>query len=303
MIYTVTFNPSLDYIIQVPSFSEGIVNRTADERIYAGGKGLNVSMMLRRLGVESIALGFTAGFTGSAILSFLREQNCTTEFINLRHGASRINVKLKSELETEINGQGPAPTDEDLEQLYQKLDRLKIGDVLVLAGSIPRSMPPDTYEQILSRLYGRGISVAVDATGELLLRVLKFCPFLIKPNEHELIELCGREAHTDEELLSCAKELQFQGARNVIISLAERGALLVTEKGAVHRLGAPGGEAVNSVGAGDSMLAGFLAGFLRTGDYLEAFRLGIATGSATAFSEWLATEEEVNELLALVPQS
>lgn len=303
MIYTVTFNPSLDYIIQVPEFREGIVNRTANERIYAGGKGLNVSMVLSRLGVENIALGFTAGFTGSAILSFLREQNCTTEFINLRHGASRINVKLQSGEETEINGQGPAPTDEDLEQLYQKLDRLKIGDVLVLAGSIPRSMPSDTYEQILSRLYGRGISVAVDATGELLLRVLKFCPFLIKPNEHELAELCGREAHTDEELLACARELQFQGARNVIISLAERGALLVTEKGDVCRLEAPGGEAVNSVGAGDSMLAGFLAGFLRTGDYLEAFRLGIAAGSATAFSEWLATAEEIHELLARVPQA
>lgn len=300
MIYTVTLNPSLDYIVSVPSFREGVVNRTAAERIYAGGKGINVSLMLSRLGVDNIALGFTAGFTGSAIMEFLHLHDCRADFIPIHNGTSRINVKLKAGVETEINGQGPTLTDDDFEQLHKKLEVLTIGDVLVLAGSIPNTMPTDSYERILARLYGKGISVAVDATGELLLRVLKYHPFLIKPNQAELEEICGRKAETDSELISCGAELQAQGARNVLLSLAEKGALLMTEKGDIHRLAAPYGEAVNSVGAGDSMVAGFLAGFLRTGDYREAFRLSIATGSATAFSEWLAEASDVKKLLERV---
>lgn len=298
MIYTVTFNPSLDYIVQVPDFAEGRVNRAIQERVYAGGKGINVSLMLQNLGVENVALGFTAGFTGKAIQDFLSAHGCRTDFIEVAEGTSRINLKMKADtVETEINGQGPQITDENLEALYAKLDKLKIGDVLVLAGSIPNSLPNDIYERILARLFGRSISVSVDATGELLLRVLKYHPFLIKPNEAELAELCSRPAHTDEALISCGKELQALGARNVLLSLAERGAMLLTEQGDIHRLDAPGGEAVNSVGAGDSMVAGFLAGFLRTGDYREAFRLGIASGSASAFNDWIAEEQQVHALL------
>ena len=263
MIYTVTFNPSLDYVVHVPRFSEGIVNRTVREQLYPGGKGINVSLMLRNLGVESMALGFVAGSTGESITRFLQEKGCRTDFITLPEGMSRINVKLKSEQETEINGQGPYITEDAIHALYEKLDKLKIGDVLVLGGSIPHTLPSDMYERILARLYGRGISAAVDATGELLLRVLKYHPFLIKPNETELAELCCRVPQSDEELVCCARELQAQGARNVLLSLAERGGMLVTEQGEIHRLYAPYGETVNSFGAGDSMVAGFLAGFMQ----------------------------------------
>lgn len=297
MIYTVTFNPSLDYVVHVPRFSEGIVNRTVREQLYPGGKGINVSLMLRNLGVESMALGFVAGSTGESITRFLQEKGCRTDFITLPEGMSRINVKLKAEQETEINGQGPYITEGAIHTLYEKLDKLKIGDVLVLGGSIPHTLPSDMYERILARLYGRGISAAVDATGELLLRVLKYHPFLIKPNETELAELCCRVPQSDEELVSCAKELQAQGARNVLLSLAERGGMLVTEQGEIHRMYAPYGETVNSVGAGDSMVAGFLAGFMQCGDYYEAFRTGIAAGSATAFSEWIADEMLVRQLM------
>ena len=297
MIYTVTFNPSLDYVVHVPGFTEGIVNRAVREELYPGGKGINVSLMLRNLGVESMALGFIAGSTGDTIVRFLQEKGCRTDFITLPKGMSRINVKLKSGQETEVNGQGPHIPDSAIEALYEKHNKLKFGDVLVLGGSIPKTLPSDMYERILARLYGRSISVAVDATGELLLRVLKYHPFLIKPNEQELAELCCRTPQSDDELVACAKELQAQGARNVLLSLAERGGLLVTEQGEIHRLYAPYGETVNSVGAGDSMVAGFLAGFLQCGDYYEAFRTGIAAGSATAFSEWIADEVLVRQLM------
>ena len=204
MIYTVTFNPSLDYVVHVPGFTEGIVNRAVREELYPGGKGINVSLMLRNLGVESMALGFIAGSTGDTIVRFLQEKGCRTDFITLPKGMSRINVKLKSGQETEVNGQGPHIPDSAIEALYEKLDKLKIGDVLVLGGSIPKTLPSDMYERILARLYGRSISVAVDATGELLLRVLKYHPFLIKPNEQELAELCCRTPQSDDELVACA---------------------------------------------------------------------------------------------------
>ena len=293
MIYTVTFNPSLDYVVHVPGFTEGIVNRAVREELYPGGKGINVSLMLRNLGVESMALGFIAGSTGDTIVRFLQEKGCRTDFITLPKGMSRINVKLKSGQETEVNGQGPHIPDSAIEALYEKLDKLKIGDVLVLGGSIPKTLPSDMYERILARLYGRSISVAVDATGELLLRVLKYHPFLIKPNEQELAELCCRTPQSDDELVACAKELQAQGARNVLLSLAERGGLLVTEQGEIHRLYAPYGETVNSVGAGDSMVAGFLAGYAQKADYAYALQLGTAAGGATAFGEGLATRDEI----------
>lgn len=297
MIYTVTFNPSLDYVVKLPAFSAGTVNRTDSETLYAGGKGINVSLMLGRLGVESVAMGFLGGFTGRAIADFLVREGCQTDFIEIPDSMSRINVKLRADCESEINAQGPEIPDNALEQLFAKLDVLTIGDVLVLAGSIPKTLPADVYERIMARMHGKGISCAVDATGELLLRVLKYHPFLIKPNQAELEEICQCKARADDEIIGCAKELQAIGARNVLVSLAERGALLMTERGDIHRLDAPNGVLVNSVGAGDSMVAGFLAGFLRSGDYMTAFRMGVAAGSATAFSEWLGTGEQVERLM------
>ena len=296
MIYTVTFNPALDYVVRVPALTIGEVNRTAGEALQLGGKGINVSMVLRNLGVESTALGFVAGFTGQALEQGLDHLGIRTDFIRLETGMTRINVKIKAEQETEINGQGPEITGEALEALFQKLDRLAAGDVLVLAGSIPSRMPTDVYERILNRLEGRGIEAVVDATGSLLSRVLPYHPFLIKPNAAELGELFGRTLHTEREIRHYAGELQRQGARNVLVSMAGQGSMLLDEQGGYHRLGVPKGTVVNSTGAGDSMVAGFLAGWRRTGDYAAAHRMGAATGSATAFSLGLATKKEVDAL-------
>ncbi len=297
MIYTVTFNPCLDYIVSVDNFTLGRVNRTTKELVYPGGKGINVSLVLKNLGMESTALGFIAGFTGTEIERALQEWGCYTDFIRISEGMSRINLKLRSKEESEINGRGPEISQEALEQLYQKLDVMKPEDVLVLAGSIPSSMPDSSYELIMERVEKKKMKVVVDATGELLVNVLKYHPFLIKPNNHELEEIFHVPMDSHDTIITYAKKLQEMGARNVLISMAGDGAILVSEDGRVRQSPAPKGKVVNSVGAGDSMVAGFLNGFLTTGKYEEAFYMGIATGSASAFSERLATKPEVEEIL------
>lgn len=297
MIYTVTFNPALDYVVRLPAFEPGAVNRTESEDIQLGGKGINVSCVLGQLGVQSVALGFVAGFTGEAVEAGLARRGVNADFIRLPEGLTRINVKIKASVETEINGRGPAIPAGALEELFQKLDRLAAGDVLVLAGSIPASLPSDIYQRILERLAPKGVLCAVDATGELLVKVLPYKPFLIKPNNHELGEIFGRTLSTDEEIVECARLLQQKGARNVLVSMAGDGALLLDEGGNVHRLEAFKGKVKNSVGAGDSMVAGFVAGWLEKGDYAWALRLGSACGSATAFSDTLATRTEIESLL------
>lgn len=297
MIYTVTFNPALDYVIKVNKFETGIVNRVFQENIFFGGKGINVSVILRELGFDSVALGFTAGFTGKALEDGIKAQGITSDFIHLDNGMTRINVKMKSDNETEINGMGPDISKEAINELFEKLDKLKEGDVLALSGSIPQTLPEDIYEQIMERLQNRGVLIAVDATKDLLLNVLKYHPFLIKPNNHELGEMFHVELKSDEDIIYYAKELQKQGAKNVLISMAGDGAILVTETNEVVKMGVPKGEIKNSVGAGDSMVAGFLAGYLKTGSYQEALKLGTASGSATAFSEGLAKREYIDELL------
>ena len=297
MIYTVTFNPALDYVVRMDELALGQVNRTVSEDVQLGGKGINVSWVLRELGHENVALGFVAGFTGKAIEDGLAAKGVATDFIHLPAGLTRINVKLKAGEETEINGKGPDISAEALEELYHKLDALSEGDVLVLAGSIPASMPSDVYESILARLEGKKVLCAVDATRDLLVNVLKYRPFVIKPNNHELGEIFGRTLTTDEEIRECAAKLQEQGARNVLVSMAGDGAMLLDENGVCHRLAAHKGKVKNSVGAGDSMVAGFLAGYLDSGDYEQALRVGSASGSATAFSDVLATRPEIEVLL------
>lgn len=297
MIYTVTFNPALDYVVRLPAFEPGAVNRTESEDIQLGGKGINVSCVLGQLGFKSVALGFVAGFTGEAVEAGLARRGVNADFIRLPEGLTRINVKIKASVETEINGQGPAIPAGALEELFRKLERLAAGDVLVLAGSIPASLPSDIYQRILARLAPKGVLCAVDATGELLVKVLPYKPFLIKPNNHELGEIFGRTLSTDEEIVECARLLQQKGARNVLVSMAGDGALLLDEGGNVHRLEAFKGKVKNSVGAGDSMVAGFVAGWLEKGDWAWALRLGSACGSATAFSDTLATRTEIESLL------
>ena len=296
MIYTLTLNPAIDYVMTLPDFREGAVNRSSREEIFFGGKGVNVSIILNRLGVPSAALGFTAGFTGQAIEQGLSSQGITADFIRLPVGNSRINVKLKSERETEINGQGPPVTQDDLQRLFEKLNIVQSGDILVIAGSVPSSLPGDIYRQILSRLSGRGILFAVDAAGSLLTNVLKYRPFLIKPNHIELGEIFDTEITSPQQAAKYAAELQKQGAANVLVSMAEQGCILLDENGTVTPMKAPSGSAVNSVGAGDSALAGFIAGWLRYGDYPCALALATAAGSATAFSEDLADKELILRL-------
>ena len=296
MIYTVTFNPSLDYVVQVEHFQGDAVNRTSEEHVYPGGKGNNVAVIASNLGMKSRALGFKAGFTGAVMEQMLQEFGCDTDFIALEEGVTRINVKVKSDDEFEINGQGPRIPDEKIRQLYEKLDALESGDVLVLSGSIPNTLPDDMYERIMERLAGTGVRISVDATKDLLMNVLKYHPFLIKPNNHELGEMFGVTLESDDEIAEYARKLQEMGARNVLVSMAGDGAILVTEDGSVLKQLPPAGEVVNSVGAGDSMVAGFLAGYLKTGSYEEALKLGTAAGSATAFTSWLADAGTVGEL-------
>lgn len=293
MIYTVTFNPSLDYIVTVKEFALGKTNRTVTEQMLPGGKGINVSTVLANLGIESTALGFTAGFTGEEIVKRVQNLGFTCDFIRVPEGFSRINIKMKDFDGTEINGKGPVIGAAEVEQLFRRLDQLKEGDVLVLAGSIPASMPDSTYRDIMSRLSDKGILFVVDATGELLLNVLEYHPFLIKPNNHELGEIFGVQLKTREAVIPYARKLRERGARNVLVSMAGQGAVLVDENGAVYELPAPLGKLVNAVGAGDSMVAGFLAGWMLKKEYLHAFKMGIAAGSASAFSELLATEAEI----------
>ena len=303
MVYTVTFNPSLDYIISVEGFQLGKTNRTAKEQMLPGGKGINVSTVLKNLGIPNIALGFSAGFTGEEIKRRVEEMGLASDFINLQNGYSRINVKMKDFDGTEINGQGPDISPAETEKLLEKLDGLKEGDVLVLAGSIPRTMPDSIYSDILRRLDGKGILTVVDATGELLLHVLEYSPFLIKPNNHELGEIFQVKLETREDVVPYARKLQEKGARNVLVSMAGQGAVLLDEMGQVHMLPAPKGKLVNAVVAGDSMVAGFLAGWLTKKDYEYAFRMGISAGSASAFSENLATKKEIEEVYRQVSQS
>ena len=279
MIYTVTFNPSLDYTIHVENFELGKVNRTVQEDIYAGGKGINVSMVLKNLGYETTAFGFLSGFTGQEIERLLKEKGISTEFIHIENGTSRINLKIRSDVESEINGMGPVIRKEDLELLYEQLDTLKDDDVLVLAGSIPSGMPQSIYRDIMSRLQSKRIKIAVDAT-----------------NNHELSEIFDIMIDSKEKAVVYAKELQKKGAQNVIVSMAGEGAVFVGSDGSVFTSEAPHGVVKNSVGAGDSMVAGFLAGYLAKGDYAEAFKMGLCTGSASAFSDQLATREEVEQV-------
>lgn len=300
MIYTITFNPALDYIVKMDEFNLGNVNRSNNEFIYAGGKGINVSIVLNNLGVKSKALGFIAGFTGEEIERRVREFGCDTDFIKLKEGMSRINVKIKADVESEINGGGPDISSEALEKLYAKLDTLTTGDILVLAGSIPKTMPTDIYERIMERLQEKNVRFIVDTTGESLLKVLKYNPFLIKPNHHELGELFGVKLNSKEEVIEYAKKLKDMGAQNVIISMAGDGAVLIDSNGGVTTSNVPKGIVKNSVGAGDSMVAGFIAGYLNSEKVEDGFKLGVATGSASAFSEGLATKDYVYELLEQV---
>ncbi len=297
MIYTVTFNPSLDYIVDVEHFTCGQTNRTNKEIIFPGGKGINVSIVLKNLGIDSVALGFMAGFTGQEIKARIEDMGISSDFISCSEGISRINMKLRSDEETEVNGMGPHISDQDIKKLYEKLDALSDGDTLVLAGSIPASMPETMYSDIMDYLSGKKLNIAVDATRDLLVNVLKYKPFVIKPNNHELEEIFGVKIQSQDHVVELAKKLQDMGARNVLVSMAGDGALLVTENGQVFSSKPPKGKLVNSVGAGDSMVAGFLAGYAKTGSYEDAFYMGLCTGSASAFSEELATKAGVEDLL------
>ena len=296
MIYTVTFNPAIDYIVHTGTMQVGQVNRSQGEELYFGGKGINVSFVLHELGLPSKALGFVAGFTGAAIEAGIQEQGIATDFVHLDSGFSRINVKIKSGEETELNGQGPNISEAAVAELFEKLNQLQDGDVLILAGSIPNTMPADSYEKILAHLSDKNIKVVVDATKDLLLKVLPYHPFLIKPNNHELGELFGVTLHSIEEIATYAKKLQEMGAQNVLISMAGDGALLIDETGKQHVCGVCKGTVKDSVGAGDSMVAGFVAGSMY-GDYEAALKLGTAAGGATAFSEGLAQRAEIERLL------
>lgn len=297
MIYTLTLSPCLDYVMEVPELRFGRVNRAANAHLRPGGKGLNVSILLSRFGIPNLALGFAAGFTGIEMERMLREEGCQTAFIRLPEGISRINVKIEGAQAAEINAEGPPVPDEACEELMERLRELEDGDTLVLAGNIPKSLPQDLYEQILRRTDGRALRSVVDTTGEALQMALAHRPFLIKPNHLELGELFGVDVDRPDEVEPYARRLQDMGARNVLVSMAERGALLLDETGKVHRALPPQGQVRSAVGSGDSMVAGFLAGFERTGDYTLALKLGIAAGSATAFSPWLAEVRDIRALL------
>ena len=297
MIYTVTLNPSLDYVVDVDDFELGRTNRAVSERLYAGGKGINVSFVLKNLGFESTALGFSAGFTGEEIKKQIQERGITENFITVLNGQSRINIKLRGQQETEINGMGPDIEKEHIQQLLKKLSVLSTGDYLILAGSVPMKINDTIYYDILKTLDKKGIKAVVDTTGDLLLNVLKYHPFLIKPNIHELSELFSTEIKTKEEVVQYGLKLQDMGAQNIIVSMAGDGAVFICENGEIYKSEAPKGVVKNSVGAGDSMVAGFLAGFCETKDFAKAFKMGVCTGSASAFSEDLATKEQVRQVM------
>lgn len=297
MIYTITFNPALDYISQVENFEIGKINRTQTEKILPGGKGLNVSTVLRNLGIESTALGFIAGFTGEELKRDIEQRGIKTDFINVEKGLTRINVKISSKEETALNGNGPEITDEDIEQLFEKINNIKNEDTVILAGNIPKCINNNIYEIICKKLEQNKVRFIVDATKELLMNVLKYKPFLIKPNKEELEETFKEKIETKEEIIEHAKKLQKMGAQNVLISLGGEGAILVTSENKEYFINAPKGKVLNTVGAGDSMVAGFVAGYEKSGDYEYAFKVGVATGSASSFSMNLATAKEVANLL------
>ena len=299
MIYTVTFNPAIDYIVSVDDLRIGSVNRVCKEQILPGGKGINVSIVLKNLGYDNTALGFLSGFTGETIEAMLKNCDCNTDFIKLSDGMSRINVKIKGKAETEINGMGPDITQNDIAKLYEKLDNLVAGDILVLAGSIPNTISDSIYMNIMEYLQNRNIKIVVDATNDLLLNVLKYKPFLVKPNNHELEEIFDVEIKSKDEALIYARKIKEMGAQNVLVSMAADGALLIDENDIVYKSEAPKGMLVNSVGAGDSMVAGFIAGYLENNSYEYALKMGVAAGSASAFSKYLATKKEVLRLLEL----
>ncbi|MBP5753310.1 MAG: 1-phosphofructokinase [Treponema sp.] len=296
MIYTLTVNPSLDYMIQVPQFKTGIVNRVLSEKFMAGGKGINVSIMLKNLGVESVALGFVGGFVGREIERQLNDKNIMTDFVQLKNGTSRINVKLKSEEETDINASGPEIGKDEIEELFFKLNELKENDILVLAGSIPKTLPDDFYAQIMERLVQKKIQFVVDAENKILMQSLKYRPLLVKPNNFELGQIFDVELNTRDDVIPHAKKIRELGARNVLVSLAGEGAVLVDEHGNVFEKAAPKGKVLNSVGAGDSMVAGFLSEFVASADTERAFLMGISAGSASAFCDGFASKENVMKL-------
>lgn len=297
MIYTVTLNPSIDYVVRLDSLVTGITNRTTSEEYYFGGKGINVSCVLAELDLESTAFGFIAGFTGDAIEKGIRNDKIITDFIRLEKGISRINIKIKADDETEINCQGPHIEESELLRLLNKVDRIKDGDTLVIAGNVPNTMPDDVYERILERIKGKKVRIVVDATKKLLLNSLKYKPFLIKPNRQELSEIFETEISTEADIEKYARELQKLGAQNVLISLGGDGAMLIDEFGEKHKQGVLKEKVINTVGSGDSMVAGFIAGYEKEHSYPYALKLGSACGNATAFLSGLATKEKINELL------
>lgn len=297
MIYTVTFNPALDYIMRVDDLQSKDINRTRSEEIYYGGKGINVSVILTRLGVENKALGFVAGFSGKQIEDMLVSDGIKTDFVHLKEGYTRINVKIKCDRELDINANGPEIKSEEVDALFEKLEELKSGDYLILAGSIPKALPDNMYEKILERLDGKGVNFVVDATGDLLKNVLKYKPFMVKPNHHELGEIFGVEITALEDIEKYAKKLQEMGAKNVLVSRGKDGAALIDEFGKVHTMGNVPGKIISSVGCGDSMVAGFVAGYAKEKDYAYALKLGSACGNATAFSSGLATKNEIDKML------
>ena len=297
MIYTVTLNPSIDYVVRLESLVTGITNRTTSEEYYFGGKGINVSCVLAELDLESTAFGFVAGFTGEAIEKGIRNDKIITDFIKLEKGISRINIKIKAGEETEINCQGPHIEENELLRLLNKVDRINDGDTIVIAGNVPNTMPDDVYERILERIKGKKVRIVVDATKKLLLNSLKYKPFLIKPNRQELSEIFETEVRTEADIEKYAKELQKLGAQNVLISLGGDGAMLIDEFGEKHKQGVLKEKVINTVGSGDSMVAGFIAGYEKEHSYPYALKLGSACGNATAFLSGLATKEKINELL------
>ena len=298
MIYTLTFNPAIDYVMHPISMDLGKTNRSSDEEYFIGGKGINVSLVLRELDMPSVALGFTAGFTGAAVEEYMKTSGVDCDFVRLSSGFTRINLKIKGEEETELNGKGPDINAAELAEMMSKLKKLTAGDILVMAGSIPGSLPGDIYEKIMAELEYKAVLFVVDAAGKLLVNSLRYKPFLIKPNAQELSEIVGKELKTEEEIISAARELKNMGAKNVLVSMAGDGSILVDESDKVHIMGTAKGELVGSVGAGDSMVAGFLAGYIKTKDYAYALKLGTACGGATAFSTGLAKKEKIEELFA-----
>lgn len=298
MIFTVTFNPSLDYIVRVDEMRLGTINRTNYEQLLPGGKGINVSIVLGNLGHPSRALGFSAGVTGVALEKLLADSGVDADLVHVKAGFTRINAKVKAVEETEINGQGPRIAPEDVDALFSKLDVLGQDDTLVISGSVPNTLPSDMYEQVMERLAGRGVRIVVDAERDLLTRVLSYRPFLVKPNNHELGDIFGVALKTCDEVVPYARRMQEMGAQNVLVSMAGEGGVLVAADGKVYQSPAAQGTVVNSVGAGDSCVAGFLAGLMETGSYQTAFRMGLAAGSASAFSDHLATRPEVEDLMS-----